>query len=202
MVAAARARGVPVVSARQMLTWLDARNASSFGSLAWNGSALSFNLSAGSGATGLQAMLPLRSGTKRLQTLTRGGSAHAFTVQTIKGVDYVVFAGTGGTYVAFYAEPAALAPSAAAALPGARVAAVGDAVTVAAIVNGWGSSVVPTNPSINEALPVELGVKFRTSVSGVVTGIRFYKGAGNTGTHTGKSVDGSGATAGQRHVHQ
>ena len=32
---------------------------------------------------------------------------------------------------------------------------------------------------------VELGVQFRAAVAGKVTGIRFYKGAGNSGTHTG-----------------
>ena len=37
IVNAALARGVPVVSARQMLTWLDGRNGSSFEDLAWNG---------------------------------------------------------------------------------------------------------------------------------------------------------------------
>ena len=30
-----------------------------------------------------------------------------------------------------------------------------------------------------------MGVKFRTSQAGFVTGVRFYKGTGNTGTHTG-----------------
>jgi len=34
-------------------------------------------------------------------------------------------------------------------------------------------------------MPVELGVKFRSDVSGLVTGIRFYKGVLNTGSHTG-----------------
>ena len=37
IVNAALATGVPVVSARQMLTWLDGRNGSSFEDLAWNG---------------------------------------------------------------------------------------------------------------------------------------------------------------------
>ena len=32
---------------------------------------------------------------------------------------------------------------------------------------------------------IELGVKFRSSVNGFITGIRFYKGSSNTGTHTG-----------------
>ena len=32
---------------------------------------------------------------------------------------------------------------------------------------------------------VELGVKFRSDVAGTITGIRFYKGSANTGTHVG-----------------
>ena len=36
IVASAKARGVPVVSAQQMLTWLDGRNGSSFGSIAYS----------------------------------------------------------------------------------------------------------------------------------------------------------------------
>ena len=36
IVASAQARGVPIVSARQMLDWLDGRNGSAFGSIAWS----------------------------------------------------------------------------------------------------------------------------------------------------------------------
>jgi len=35
-----------------------------------------------------------------------------------------------------------------------------------------------------DAQPVEVGVKFQSSVNGYITGLRFYKGAGNTGVHT------------------
>ena len=55
IVASAKARGVPVVSGRQMLTWLDGRNGSSFGSMRWSNNALSFRVTAGNGATGLRA---------------------------------------------------------------------------------------------------------------------------------------------------
>jgi len=43
----------------------------------------------------------------------------------------------------------------------------------------------PANPAQNDAHAVELGVKFESSVAGDITGIRFYKGTGNTGTHVG-----------------
>ena len=44
---------------------------------------------------------------------------------------------------------------------------------------------LPTTPSTNEGSPVELGTVFTPSKSGKVTGVRFYKGTGNDGAHTG-----------------
>jgi hypothetical protein len=179
--ATARARGVPVLTTGQLLTWLDARNASSFDSLVWNGSALGFELKAAADAAGLQAMLPWRFGNRTLQSLERDGAVHEFSVKTIKGLDYAVFAGSSGNYVAQYGDAS---PASTNVAGGAGSASAGRARALA-VHTAWGSGAVPANPSINEALPVELGVKFRTNVSGVVTGVRFYKGAGNTGTHTG-----------------
>ena len=34
-------------------------------------------------------------------------------------------------------------------------------------------------------MPLTLGVRFSSTTAGTVTGVRFYKSAGNTGTHTG-----------------
>jgi hypothetical protein len=45
----------------------------------------------------------------------------------------------------------------------------------------------------NDGTPVELGVKFQTSVAGRVTGIRFYKAPGNTSTHVGNLWSATGA---------
>ena len=49
----------------------------------------------------------------------------------------------------------------------------------------WTNSTVPSNSSVADPSAVELGVKFRVDVAGFITGIRFYKGSGNTGTHIG-----------------
>jgi len=49
----------------------------------------------------------------------------------------------------------------------------------------WTSSVTPSITSANDSTAQELGVKFRSSVAGYITGIQFYKGTGNTGTHVG-----------------
>jgi Domain of unknown function (DUF4082)/Bacterial Ig-like domain/Bacterial Ig domain/Secretion system C-terminal sorting domain len=44
----------------------------------------------------------------------------------------------------------------------------------------------PTGPIGNDGTAIEVGVKFQSSVNGTVTGIRFYKSSGNSGTHTGE----------------
>ncbi len=48
----------------------------------------------------------------------------------------------------------------------------------------YGSN-VPATPDSGDSSAVELGVRFTPSVSGWVTGVRFYKSAANLGTHTG-----------------
>ena len=47
----------------------------------------------------------------------------------------------------------------------------------------WHDTVTPGLS--NDGSAVELGVKFRSDVDGSVTGVRFYKGPQNTGTHVG-----------------
>lgn len=56
----------------------------------------------------------------------------------------------------------------------------------------WPTNPVPAAPSANDGSAVELGIKFRTSTVGSVVGLRFYKGSGNTGTHTGSIWSASG----------
>ena len=49
----------------------------------------------------------------------------------------------------------------------------------------WPSATVPSLVDNGPDSAVELGVKFRSDVAGIVTGIRFYKAIANTGTHIG-----------------
>lgn len=50
----------------------------------------------------------------------------------------------------------------------------------------WGPNATPTTANLNDDTnSVELGTRFQSTVSGYVTGVTFYKGPGNTGTHTG-----------------
>ncbi len=44
---------------------------------------------------------------------------------------------------------------------------------------------------------IELGVKFRSTVAGTITGIRFYKSSGNSGTHTGELYSSTGTRLAQ-----
>src|SRR5262249_49540313 len=49
----------------------------------------------------------------------------------------------------------------------------------------FGNAATPAVASDSDPNAVELGVKFRSDVAGTVTGLRFYKGSANTGTHVG-----------------
>ena len=59
-----------------------------------------------------------------------------------------------------------------------------------------------TGAEVNDTSAVELGVKFRSDVAGFITGIRFYKTAGNTGTHTGTLWSTAGREPGHGHLHR
>jgi uncharacterized protein YjiK/methionine-rich copper-binding protein CopC len=269
VVNSAQSRGVPIVSSKQMLTWLDGRNGSSFGGLSWSGSSLSFTITNASGSNGLQAMVPTHTPSGVLSALALGGSAAAYTTQTIKGVEYAFFNAAAGSYTATYTAdttpPTVTAKSPASGATGVSAGASVtatfsepvDATTINASIftltgpnnsavpatvtydgasktaslqpnsslaynttytanlttgvkdlagnslaaavtwsfqtaaapscpcSIWGSSATPGTASAGDPNAVELGVKFRSDVDGFITGVRFYKGSANTGTHTG-----------------
>jgi hypothetical protein len=80
-----------------------------------------------------------------------------------------------------------------------RVRAVDDSANVQPVPTGrtvnatlgcpcsslWNSGVTPGTPTTSDLGSVELGVKFRADTAGLVTGVRFYKGAWNAGPHVG-----------------
>jgi hypothetical protein len=57
----------------------------------------------------------------------------------------------------------------------------------------WPTTGTPGVPDSGPDSAVELGVKFRADISGSITGIRFYKGVGNTGIHVGNLWASSGS---------
>ena len=58
----------------------------------------------------------------------------------------------------------------------------------------WPGSATPAVANDPESSAIEVGVKFRASQSGSITGIRFYKGAQNTGTHSQPGAGSSSQT--------
>jgi hypothetical protein len=49
----------------------------------------------------------------------------------------------------------------------------------------FSASAAPANPDANDNQAIEVGMQFVSHMSGYVTGVRFYKGIHNTGTHVG-----------------
>jgi hypothetical protein len=66
---------------------------------------------------------------------------------------------------------------------GAASANVALAVTDPAIIGLFSANPTPSIVSVNDPNAVEVGLKFQSSSAGEITGIRFYKGSQNTGTH-------------------
>ncbi len=276
-VASAKARGVPIITSRQLLKWLDGRDSSAFTGIAWNGTTLSFGVTAGAGSNGLQALVPLSSEAGVVNGVKRDGTGVSYSFVTRKGIDYASFTATAGSYEVSYgvdgAPPTVVArspapgstnvsrgtaitatfsePMDAATITGSRFQLLGPTGTAVAATLGynaetrtasfapdsplaadttytatlnsgatdlagnpisgtiswsfttepplscpctvWADSATPANLSASDPNAVELGVKFRSDIDGYITGIRFYKGSGNTGTHIGNLWSANGA---------
>ncbi len=135
IVAAAKARGVPVISAAQLLTWTDGRNASSFGDLGWAAGTgeLTFTIDVGAGARGLEAMVPTNTGGELLTLVGPGGSVTP-TTRVVKGVSYAVFPAQDGVWTATYrvARPDTTPPSVTSTAPDDGATNVSPTATVRA----------------------------------------------------------------------
>jgi Domain of unknown function (DUF4082)/Bacterial Ig-like domain/Bacterial Ig domain len=104
IIASATARQIPVISAKQMLTWLDSRNGTVFSKMTWDNVAkkLAFHLS--TTAHNLQAMVPFQSADGILLSVTQDGAPVTFTQQTVKGIQYGFFSASTNDYVATYSS--------------------------------------------------------------------------------------------------
>lgn len=71
------------------------------------------------------------------------------------------------------------------------------ATGVTGVVSLFAANSVPATLAANDSGAVELGMKFRATVAGSITGVRFYKGAANTGTHVGRLYTAAGVLLGQ-----
>lgn len=95
IVAAARRRGVPVVSARQVLTWLDARAGSTLAA-SRTGAVTTLEVDLHPSATGLVAMVPLAAGDGGTASVTVDGRPVDFWHQDHAGHRYVAFEAVAG----------------------------------------------------------------------------------------------------------
>ncbi len=103
VVTSATARGVPIVTADQMLDWTDGRNQSHFSDITWSGSDLTFTAHVDGRTNGmLRGMLPVHTAKGNLTGITRNGTAVTFTEEAIKGVTYALFPTTNGNHRATY----------------------------------------------------------------------------------------------------
>ncbi len=271
IVQSALVRGIPVITASQLLTWLDGRNASNFSALSWNGTTLGFSINLAPGANGLVAMVPIASGLT-VTGVTNNGNQVPFSKAMIKGMPYARFPAANGVFQVNYGidtgspavsgispadqasgvsvisqvvvtlseamDPAtvntgtiqlrntadALVPATVVYNGGNQTATLAPAAPLAnsasytVIIKGgtsgvkditgtpmvsdftssfttaaasavsysiWPDTVVPVVKDSGPDSAVELGVKFKADFDGTITGIRFYKASGNTGTHIG-----------------
>ena len=149
LLSAAISYGIPMVTSRQMLAWLDGRNSSSFSGITWSGNTLSFAVKVGTGANGLTGMVPVVGpGGTTLTGLTHAGAAVSYTTTTIKGVAYAMFLAADGGYVATYGAASGAAASSAvvsqATANAAMLSVTSTAVTTTQVSYGTSESALTT----------------------------------------------------------
>jgi hypothetical protein len=98
----AKARKVALISAQQLLTWLDGRNSSSFSKIAWEHNVLTFDVSVSLGAEGLYGMLPEATDPGRISSIQCNGKPVEHFARTVKGIDYTFFPMRSGHCAASY----------------------------------------------------------------------------------------------------
>lgn len=133
-----------------------------------------------------------------------GGQVSGVEVSFDGGATYHASTWTAGSGTWSYT----FTPTSSAALA-LRARAVDDSANISSPVSGtattaarqcpcgiWTDSTIPGTPDTADNSALELGVKWRASTAGFVRGIRFYKGAGDIGTHTGSLWSSTGQLLG------
>ena len=97
IVQSAMSRGIPIISARQLLTWLDGRNGCSITSVTMTNNTLNFAVTTNAAARGLQGMVPIRFG-YNVTNINHNGSPISYSLKSVKGIQYAVFSALTGNY--------------------------------------------------------------------------------------------------------
>lgn len=105
VIASARSRNIPIISSAQALNWIDGRNSSSFNTVSWSGTTLSFNAAVDAKANGMNAMVPYNFGINSVAEIRRNGIPISLpAAETIKGITYQMFPISSGSYTVGYAD--------------------------------------------------------------------------------------------------
>ena len=133
--------------------------------------------------------LPIQAGTLLGNDTDPAGLAISLNTVTSGTGGSVAFSGTTVTFtpMANYTGPASFIYTIKNA---ANLVSTPATVSLTVVAPGTSSSLfspsnTPATVTVNDTGAVELGVKFTSSVLGKITGIRFYKGPQNLGTHIG-----------------
>lgn len=185
IIGSAQARGVPVISAKQMLDWLDGRNGSSFGSISWGGNVLGFTIAVGANATGLHAMVPASAGGSNITSITVNGASRPIVTQLIKGVQYAVFPAESGNYVVSYGVDGA-AP---------QITNVAHSVTNTTAQITWTTNEPSNSEVVYGTAPAALNLTETNPAVGVTHSVTLANLASNTTYfYRVRSTDGAGNT--------
>ncbi|MGQ0434732.1 MAG: hypothetical protein ACT452_20275 [Microthrixaceae bacterium] len=110
IVAAARQRGVPIISARQLLTWLDARTAAHVSAIERTATGVRFAISAPAAARHLELVLPVPPAWSGVRTISRDGNPVAFAHERIGAVTHVRLPAMTGAHEVEWADSADAPP--------------------------------------------------------------------------------------------
>ena len=106
IITAAMTRQIPVITSRQMLTWLDNRNGTDLSHVAWDNVTKTLSFTLITNAHNLQVMVPMNCIDGELVQVIENGTPVEFSIQTIKGIQYAFFPGStrGYNYIAVYSK--------------------------------------------------------------------------------------------------
>jgi hypothetical protein len=170
IVGSALSRGVPVITARQLLLWTDARNRSSIANIQFNNGTQTFTVDARPLARGLELMLPLPAG-YGINSATRDGNAIPYVVREVKGLMYAVFPALTGDYAIGLSQDTT-PPTVTAVQPGANEVEV----------------TLSTSPSVTFSEPMDIAsihsatVLLRDPANSVVPAVVSYNATTRTAT--------------------
>jgi hypothetical protein len=152
ILASAISRGVPVISAKQLLTWLDARNASTIQYVDLVSGKETFTIQANPAAKGLLTMVPIPAGSI-VSNVKFNGASIAFSTDLIKGVNYAFFPANTGSYeVTYVADTTAPLITGTSPVAGQTGVNPGTAVTVTFNESMLASSVSSSTFSLRDSL--------------------------------------------------